>query len=91
MEIEIFLFLMQYGLAEDTLRQGSPNLKEVSPDELYSQSAIYIAAAHALKPNYSVRDQCIFLDYRGLPYIQAIYVAQLLANEILSHEFNKES
>lgn len=30
------------------------NAKEVSPDELYSQSAIYIAAAHALKPNYSV-------------------------------------
>ncbi|KAF8379953.1 hypothetical protein HHK36_027419 [Tetracentron sinense] len=44
-----------YGLAEDTLRIGRPiNAKEVSPNELYSQSAIYIAAAHALKPNYSV-------------------------------------
>lgn len=55
------MFLLQYGLAEDTLRTGgSTNLKEVSPNELYSQSAIYIAAAHALKPNYSVRDQCVF-------------------------------
>ncbi|KAK9103946.1 hypothetical protein Sjap_021200 [Stephania japonica] len=44
-----------YGLAEDTLRTGRPiNAKEVSPNELYSQSAIYIAAAHALKPNYSL-------------------------------------
>ncbi|KAK9161080.1 hypothetical protein Syun_007421 [Stephania yunnanensis] len=43
-----------YGLAEDTLRTGRPiSAKEVSPNELYSQSAIYIAAAHALKPNYS--------------------------------------
>ncbi|KAF5734357.1 Tetratricopeptide repeat-like superfamily protein isoform 1 [Tripterygium wilfordii] len=44
-----------YGLAEDTLRTGgSGSAKDVSPNELYSQSAIYIAAAHALKPNYSV-------------------------------------
>ncbi|KAF3775007.1 hypothetical protein EJ110_NYTH51630 [Nymphaea thermarum] len=44
-----------YGLAEDTLRTGRPvNAKDISPNELYSQSAIYIAAAHALKPNYSV-------------------------------------
>ncbi|KAL6005677.1 hypothetical protein ACLOJK_006248 [Asimina triloba] len=44
-----------YGLAEDTLRTGRPvDAKEISPNELYSQSAIYIAAAHALKPNYSV-------------------------------------
>ncbi|MCH82544.1 tetratricopeptide repeat-like superfamily protein [Trifolium medium] len=43
-----------YGLAEDTLRTGgSVSAQEVSPNELYSQSAIYIAAAHALKPNYS--------------------------------------
>ncbi|TQD87062.1 hypothetical protein C1H46_027390 [Malus baccata] len=42
-----------YGLAEDTLRTGgSGHPKEVSPNELYSQSTIYIAAAHALKPNY---------------------------------------
>lgn len=45
----------QYGLAEDTLRTGGlANAKEISPNELYSQSAIYIAAAHALKPSYSV-------------------------------------
>lgn len=48
-------FSSQYGLAEDTLRTGgSTSAKDVSPDELYSQSAIYIAAAHALKPSYSV-------------------------------------
>jgi hypothetical protein len=33
------------------MRSGKP---DVSPNELYSQSAIYVAAAHALKPNYSV-------------------------------------
>ncbi|CAL5433532.1 unnamed protein product [Camellia sinensis] len=44
-----------YGLAEDTSRTGgSVNVKEVSSNELFSQSAIYIAAAHALKPTYSV-------------------------------------
>jgi hypothetical protein len=43
--------MLQYGLAEDTMRSGKP---DVSPNELYSQSAIYVAAAHALKPNYSV-------------------------------------
>lgn len=47
-----FLFItLQYGLAEDTMRSGKP---DASPNELYSQSAIYVAAAHALKPNYSV-------------------------------------
>jgi len=46
---------LQYGLAEDTLRLDRPiGAKEISPSELYSPSAIYIAAAHALKPNYSV-------------------------------------
>ncbi|GFS44479.1 tetratricopeptide repeat (TPR)-like superfamily protein [Actinidia rufa] len=51
-----------YGLAEDTSRIGrSLNSKEVSPDELYSQSAIYIAAAHALKPSYSVDFNILFL------------------------------
>ena len=56
-----FFQFLQYGLAEDTLRTGeSVSAKEVSPNELYSQSAIYIAAAHALKPNYSVGNQCLF-------------------------------
>lgn len=36
---------------------------DVSPDELYSQSAIYIAAAHALKPNYSVCSFCFLISY----------------------------
>lgn len=53
----------QYGLAEDTLRTGgSVSAQEVSPNELYSQSAIYIAAAHALKPNYSVRSHYLSLN-----------------------------
>lgn len=53
---------LQYGLAEDTLRTGGlVGAQEVSPNELYSQSAIYIAAAHALKPNYSVRSHCLFV------------------------------
>jgi hypothetical protein len=53
---------LQYGLAEDTLRTGgSVSAQEVSPNELYSQSAIYIAAAHALKPNYSVRSHCLII------------------------------
>lgn len=53
---------LQYGLAEDTLRTGgSVNAQEVSPNELYSQSAIYIASAHALKPNYSVRTHCLLI------------------------------
>ncbi|RZR92202.1 hypothetical protein BHM03_00020453 [Ensete ventricosum] len=57
-----------YGLAEDTFRSGRPiNAKEVSPDELYSQSAIYIAAAHALKPNYSVY-LCLLIPIKFLTY-----------------------
>ncbi|XP_065637850.1 protein HLB1 [Quercus suber] len=57
-----------YGLAEDTLRTGgSVNAKEVSPNELYSQSAIYIAAAHALKPNYSVYSSALRLVRSMLP------------------------
>ncbi|XP_062146882.1 protein HLB1 [Alnus glutinosa] len=57
-----------YGLAEDTLRSGgSVNAKEVSPNELYSQSAIYIAAAHALKPNYSVYSSALRLVRSMLP------------------------
>ncbi|XP_056688338.1 protein HLB1-like [Spinacia oleracea] len=44
-----------YGLAEDLLRiGGSVSHNDISPNDLYSQCAVYIAAAHALKPNYSV-------------------------------------
>ncbi|KAI4326782.1 hypothetical protein L6164_019318 [Bauhinia variegata] len=57
-----------YGLAEDTLRTGaSVSTKDVSPDELYSQSAIHIAAAHALKPNYSVYTSALRLVRSMLP------------------------
>ncbi|KAK8964422.1 hypothetical protein KSP40_PGU006987 [Platanthera guangdongensis] len=57
-----------YGLAEDTVRPGRPfNPKEVSPKELYSQSAIYIAAAYALKPNYSVYRSALKLVHPKIP------------------------
>ncbi|KAG9142869.1 hypothetical protein Leryth_005616 [Lithospermum erythrorhizon] len=57
-----------YGLAEDMSRAGgSANSKEVSGDELYCQSAIYIAAAHALKPNYSVYASALKLVRSMLP------------------------
>lgn len=57
-----------YGLAEDTLRTGGlVGAQEVSPNELYSQSAIYIAAAHALKPNYSVYSSALRLVRSMLP------------------------
>ncbi|RDX66459.1 Protein HLB1, partial [Mucuna pruriens] len=57
-----------YGLAEDTLRTGGLlSAQEVSPNELYSQSAIYIAAAHALKPNYSVYSSALRLVRSMLP------------------------
>ncbi|KAH9326594.1 hypothetical protein KI387_006772, partial [Taxus chinensis] len=37
---------MLYGLAEDTLRSGlKMNSKEMTPNELYSQSAIYICCS----------------------------------------------
>ncbi|KAK4381122.1 protein HLB1 [Sesamum angolense] len=61
-----------YGLAEDISRSGGPmNAKEVSPDELYSQSAIYIAAAHALKPNYSVYTSALKLVRSMVGYLTA--------------------
>ncbi|PIA48814.1 hypothetical protein AQUCO_01300026v1 [Aquilegia coerulea] len=61
-----------YGLAEDTLRTGRPvNAKDVSPNELYSQSAIYIAAAHALKPNYSVYRSALRLVRSMVGYMTA--------------------
>ncbi|XP_023540563.1 protein HLB1-like isoform X1 [Cucurbita pepo subsp. pepo] len=66
-----------YGLAEDTLRTGGTgNFKDVSPNELYSQSAIYIAAAHALKPSYSVYSSALRLvrSMLPLPYLKVGYL-----------------
>jgi hypothetical protein len=50
------IFVMwQYGLAEDSSRSvRKMNPKELTPADLYSLSAVYIAAAHALKPDYPV-------------------------------------
>ncbi|KAJ8764886.1 hypothetical protein K2173_010351 [Erythroxylum novogranatense] len=66
-----------YGLAEDTLRTGgSANAKDINPNELYSQSAVYIAAAHALKPNYSVYSSALRLvrSMLPLPYLKVGYL-----------------
>ncbi|XP_026402031.1 protein HLB1-like [Papaver somniferum] len=78
-----------YGLAEDTIRAGDPvNTKEVSPDELYSQSAIYIAAAHSLKPNYSVYRSALRLvrSMLPLPYLKVGYLtAPPVGNPVAAH------
>uniref|UniRef100_A0A5B7A487 Uncharacterized protein n=1 Tax=Davidia involucrata TaxID=16924 RepID=A0A5B7A487_DAVIN len=78
-----------YGLAEDTTRTGgSVNAKEVSPNELYSQSAIYIAAAHALKPNYSVYASALKLvrSMLPLPYLKVGYLtAPPAGNPVAPH------
>jgi hypothetical protein len=51
----LIFVMLQYGLAEDTSRSGQKrNPKELAPADLYSLSAVYIAAAHALKPDYPV-------------------------------------
>ncbi|XP_047341767.1 protein HLB1 [Impatiens glandulifera] len=66
-----------YGLAEDMSRLGiSVNLKDISPTELYSQSAIYIAAAHSLKPSYSVYTSALKLvrSMLPLPYLKVGYL-----------------
>ncbi|XP_027182773.1 protein HLB1 isoform X1 [Coffea eugenioides] len=84
-----------YGLAEDLSRTGGPiNAKEVSPNELYSQSAIYIAAAHALKPNYSVYTSALKLvrSMLPLPYLKAGYLtAPPAGNPIAPHSDWKRS
>ncbi|KAI5656252.1 hypothetical protein M9H77_25045 [Catharanthus roseus] len=75
-----------YGLAEDMSRTG--NAKDVSPNELYSQSAIYIAAAHALKPNYSVYTSALKLvrSMLPLPYLKVGYLtAPPAGNPIAPH------
>ncbi|XP_076907488.1 protein HLB1-like [Bidens hawaiensis] len=74
-----------YGLAEDTSRTGG---HDATSNELYSQSAIYIAAAHALKPNYSVYTSALKLvrSMLPLPYLKAGYLtAPPVGNPIAPH------
>ncbi|KAE8663396.1 Tetratricopeptide repeat-like superfamily protein isoform 2 [Hibiscus syriacus] len=83
-----------YGLAEDTLRTGSPNLNEISPNELYSQSAVYIAAAHALKPNYLVYSSALRLvrSMLPLPHLKDGYLATPpVGNSIAPHSVWKRT
>ncbi|XP_062200873.1 protein HLB1-like [Phragmites australis] len=72
-----------YGLAEDTMRSGKP---DVSPNKLYSQSAIYVAAAHALKPNYSVYRSALQLvrSMLPLPYLKVGYLTAPPANNAIA-------
>ncbi|MCO5572765.1 hypothetical protein L7F22_026524 [Adiantum nelumboides] len=67
-----------YGLAEDTMRSGAQqgNNKELTASELYSQSAIYVAAAHALKPEYPVYKSALRLVRSKLPlaYLKTGYL-----------------
>lgn len=75
-----------YGLAEDTMRSGRP---DASPNELYSQSAIYVAAAHSLKPNYSVYRSALRLvrSMLPLPYLKVGYLtAPAVDNAIAPHK-----
>ncbi|KAK9716711.1 hypothetical protein RND81_06G252400 [Saponaria officinalis] len=78
-----------YSLAEDLLRiGGSGSSKDVSPNELYSQCAIYIAAAHALKPNYPVYRSALRLvrSMLPLPYLKVGYLtAPPAGNPIAPH------
>nr|XP_043627801.1 protein HLB1-like [Erigeron canadensis] len=78
-----------YGLAEDTSRTGGTmGGHDVSPDELYSQAAIYIAAAHALKPSYSVYTSALKLvrSMLPLPYLKVGYLtAPPVGNPIAPH------
>ncbi|CAM6045002.1 unnamed protein product [Sphagnum compactum] len=63
-----------YGLAEDTSRSGQKrNPKELVPADLYSLSAVYIAAAHALKPDYPVYRGALRLvrSMLPLPYMKS--------------------
>ncbi|KAK7344103.1 hypothetical protein VNO77_13368 [Canavalia gladiata] len=84
-----------YGLAEDTLRTGGAvGAQEVSPNELYSQSAIYIAAAHALKPNYSVYSSALRLvrSMLPLPHLKVGYlIAPPVGTTIAPHNDWKRS
>ncbi|XP_031095457.1 protein HLB1 [Ipomoea triloba] len=84
-----------YGLAEDLSRTGGAiNSKDVSPNELYSQSAIYIAAAHALKPNYSVYTSALKLvrSMLPLPYLKVGYLsAPPAGNPLAPHSDWKRS
>ncbi|KAH7550070.1 hypothetical protein ACOSQ2_025076 [Xanthoceras sorbifolium] len=84
-----------YALAEDTLRTGGTvNAKEVSPNELYSQSAIYIAVAHALKPSYSVYSSALRLvrSMLPLPHLKVGYLtAPPVGNLVAPHSDWKRS
>ncbi|KAI3502734.1 hypothetical protein L1887_30997 [Cichorium endivia] len=62
---------------EDTSRTGVPVVgNEIPFNELYNQCAIYIAAAHALKTNYSVYASAFKLVRTMLP-LPYLYVGHL--------------
>ncbi|MQL86408.1 hypothetical protein Taro_018937 [Colocasia esculenta] len=82
-----------YALAEDTFRAGrQDNAKEQSPSELYSQSAIYIACAHALKPTYSVYLSALKLvrSMLPLPYLKVGFLTAPPAENLIAPHKNWE-
>ncbi|CAI5478489.1 unnamed protein product [Closterium sp. Yama58-4] len=71
-----------YGLAEDTMKQAKsktgvmPDRTTHPANEIYSQSAVYIAAAHALKADYPVYRNALRLvrTMLPLPYLKGGYL-----------------
>ncbi|CAI5491488.1 unnamed protein product [Closterium sp. Naga37s-1] len=71
-----------YGLAEDTMKQAKsktgvmPDRTTHPANEVYSQSAVYIAAAHALKADYPVYRNALRLvrTMLPLPYLKGGYL-----------------
>ncbi|XP_037433404.1 protein HLB1-like [Triticum dicoccoides] len=59
------------GTVLDTSRSGGP---DTSPNDLYSQSAIYVAAAHALKPNVYRSALRLVRSMLPLPYLKVGYL-----------------
>jgi hypothetical protein len=62
------------------MRSGRP---DVSANELYSQSAIYVAAAHALKPNYSVLVSASFFSDNCTTLFPFLFVKNTRINSVL--------
>ena len=73
---------LQYGLAEDTLK-GVQKVegRDHPSDGLYSQSAVYIAAAHALKADYPVGRNPNTMKCHFLKYVYVYYHLQVFEND----------
>ncbi|CAI7827939.1 unnamed protein product [Closterium sp. NIES-53] len=76
-----------YGLAEDTMKQAKsktgvmPDRTTHPANEVYSQSAVYIAAAHALKADYPVYSQSA-VYVAAAHALKADYPVSVLSGEL---------